>query len=76
LERDRERNARSLADTEYLAREIAGIRFALERKADREDVVDAIERLTQAIEQEHGLAGVPYRRDRDRESDLEDPRVD
>jgi len=76
LERDRERNARSLADTEYLAREIAGIRFALERKADREDVVDAIERLTRAIEQEHGLAGLPHRRDRDGESDLEDPRID
>jgi uncharacterized membrane protein len=76
LERDRERNARSLADTEYLAREIAGIRFALERKADREDVVDAIERLTRAIEQEHGLASVPYRPDPDGESDLEDPRVD
>jgi uncharacterized membrane protein len=76
LERDRERNARSLADTEYLAREIAGIRLALERKADREDVVDVIERLTRAIEQEHGLAIVPYRRDRDGESELEEPQAD
>jgi uncharacterized membrane protein len=76
LERDRERNARSLADTEYLAREIAGIRFALERKADREDVVEAIDRLTQALEQEHALSGAPYRRERDGESDLEDPRTD
>jgi uncharacterized membrane protein len=76
LERDRERNARSLADTEYLAREIAGIRFALERKADREDVVDAIERLTRALERDHGLAGVPYRRHRDAESELEEPQLD
>jgi uncharacterized membrane protein len=76
LERDRERNARSLADTEYLAREIAGIRFALERKADREDVVDALERLTRAIEQEHGLAGVRSGRDRVGESGLEEPRLD
>ena len=76
LERDRERNARSLADTEYLAREIAGIRLALERKADREDVVDAIERLTRAIEQESGLAIVPYRRDRDGESELEEPQAE
>jgi uncharacterized membrane protein len=76
LERDRERNARSLADTEYLAREIAGIRFALERKADREDVVEAIDRLTQALEQEHALSGPPYRRERDGESDLEDPQID
>jgi uncharacterized membrane protein len=49
-ERDRESNARSLADTDYLAREIAGIRLALERKPDRDDVTDAIERLTRTIE--------------------------
>ena len=69
-------NARSLADTEYLAREIAGIRIALERKADREDVVEAIERLTRALEREHGLAGVPYRRHRDGESELGEPQLD
>ncbi len=50
-ERDREINARSLADTEYLAREIAGIRLALERKPDRDDVTEAMDRLTRAIEQ-------------------------
>jgi uncharacterized membrane protein len=50
MERDRERNARGLADMEFLAREIAGIRLALESKADREDVVDAVERLTTALE--------------------------
>ena len=50
IERDREMNARSLADTEYLAREIAGIRLALERKPDRDDVTEALERLTRAIE--------------------------
>jgi uncharacterized membrane protein len=50
IERDREMNARSLADTEYLAREIAGIRIALEQKADRDDVIEPIERLTQALE--------------------------
>jgi uncharacterized membrane protein len=76
LERDRERNARSLADTEYLAREIAGIRFALERKADREDVVDAIEHLTRAIEREHGLTGIASRRERVGESGLEEPQLD
>ena len=51
IERDREMNARSLADTEYLAREIAGLRLALERKADRDDLVEPLERLTQVIEQ-------------------------
>ena len=58
-ERDREVNARSLAETEYLAREIAGIRLALESKPDRDDVTEAIERLTQTIEQ-HLRRGASY----------------
>jgi uncharacterized membrane protein len=74
LERDRERNARSLADTEYLAREIAGIRLVLDRKADREDVVDALDRLTRAIALDgSGLSVASYVRERDRESDLGAP---
>lgn len=74
VERDRETNARALADTEYLAREIAGIRLALERKADREDVVEAMDRLTRAIEQSHGVDGGSYARERgDGESELEEP---
>jgi uncharacterized membrane protein len=51
VERDRETTARSLADTEYLAREIAAIRIALEQKADRDDLIEPLERLTQAVEQ-------------------------
>jgi uncharacterized membrane protein len=50
IERDREMNARSLADTEFLAREIAAIRIALESKADRDDIVEPIERLTHALD--------------------------
>ncbi|MGI8865051.1 MAG: DUF1003 domain-containing protein [Solirubrobacteraceae bacterium] len=50
IERDREINSRAVADTDYLAREIAAIRIALEHKADREDLVEPIERLTQALE--------------------------
>jgi uncharacterized membrane protein len=53
IERDREMNARSLADTEFLAREMAGIRLALEHKADRDDLEDAVTRLTDAIERLH-----------------------
>src|SRR5579885_1611867 len=34
-ERDREMNARALADMEFIGREIAGIRLTLEAKADR-----------------------------------------
>jgi len=55
VERDREVNARSLAETEYLARELAALRLAIEHKADREDVVAPIERLTQALEQLHSV---------------------
>jgi uncharacterized membrane protein len=50
MERDRERNARALADMEFVAREIAGIRLALEQKADRADVVEAVDRLTSVVE--------------------------
>jgi uncharacterized membrane protein len=55
IERDREMNARSLADTEFLAREMAGIRLALEHKADRDDVTDAIDRLTHTLEHMHNI---------------------
>ncbi len=55
-ERDREVNARSLAESEYLAREIAGVRLALESKPDRDDVAEAIERLTRTIERTYGAA--------------------
>ena len=54
-ERDREMNARSLAETEFLAREMAGIRLALEQKATREDVLDALDRLTRTLERVHGV---------------------
>jgi uncharacterized membrane protein len=54
-QRDREINARSLADTEFLAREMAAIRIALEHKADRDDLQEPIERLTQVLERIHGV---------------------
>jgi uncharacterized membrane protein len=50
IERDREVNGRSLAETEFLAREIAAVRLAVERKADLVDIVEPLERLTQSIE--------------------------
>jgi uncharacterized membrane protein len=56
VERDRDTNARQLAEMEFLARELADLRLDLEHKADREDVVVPIERLTQAIERLHGAA--------------------
>jgi uncharacterized membrane protein len=50
VERDREVNARALADTEYLAREIAALRIAIEHKADRDDIADAVDQLTAVAE--------------------------
>lgn len=56
VERDRETTARALAETEFLAREIAAVRIALEQKANREDLVAPIEQLTHAIERLHGVS--------------------
>jgi len=50
VERDRDTNARALAETEYLAREIAAVRLAVERKADRDEIVEPLERLETLIE--------------------------
>jgi uncharacterized membrane protein len=50
VERDRETNSRALAETEYLAREIAAVRLAVEQKADRDDIVEPLERLAQMVE--------------------------
>ena len=49
-ERDRAMNARSIAETEYLAREIAAVRLAVDQKADRDEILEVLERLTQAVE--------------------------
>jgi uncharacterized membrane protein len=59
MERDRERNARALADMEFLAREIAGIRLTLEHKADRDDVIEAIDRLSSTLERLPGIDASP-----------------
>lgn len=56
VERDRETNARALAETEYLARELAALRIALEHKADRDDIVEPLDRLTEAVERLGGVA--------------------
>jgi len=54
VERDRDTNARSLAETEFLARELAEVRLILAHKADRDDLIEPLERLTQAVERLHG----------------------
>jgi YD repeat-containing protein len=50
-------DARAVADTEYLAREIAGLRIALETKIDRDDLEEAVERITEALENYLGAQG-------------------
>jgi uncharacterized membrane protein len=50
VERDREMNARSLAEAEYLAREIAAVRLAVDQKADRPDILEPLERLEMLLE--------------------------
>ena len=55
VERDRETNARALAETEFLARELASVRLALERTATRDDIVEPLERLARELERLHGL---------------------
>ncbi|HEV7888426.1 MAG TPA: DUF1003 domain-containing protein [Acidimicrobiales bacterium] len=48
LSRDRERSARTLADTEFLARELASIRLALADVVTSNDLDRAIDALTRA----------------------------
>ena len=55
-ERDRERSARVQADTEFLAREIAGIRLALADMVTTSDLDDRLDKLMKAIE---GLRPAP-----------------
>lgn len=55
-EHDREMNARSLADTEFLARELVGIRIALEDVVTNSDLDRRLERLVEQMESRFGSA--------------------
>lgn len=50
LERDRELATRTQAETEYLARELAGVRLALADVVTMEDLRGQIERITDLLE--------------------------
>jgi len=50
LERDREIAARTQADTEYLARELAGVRLALADVVTTADLRDQLERINEALD--------------------------
>jgi uncharacterized membrane protein len=49
-ERDRTVNARTLADTEYLAREIAAVRLAVTELTEERDLGRELRALTEAVE--------------------------
>lgn len=49
-ERDRALNARALADTEFLARELASIRLAVADVVTADDLERAVARLSEALE--------------------------
>lgn len=55
-ERDRAVGARTQADAEFLARELASIRLVLQDVVTNEDLKDAIERLADVVER-HGPPG-------------------
>jgi uncharacterized membrane protein len=49
IERDREAAARQLAESEFLARELAGLRLLLEQAADRDDLHRRLDELGELI---------------------------
>jgi uncharacterized membrane protein len=49
IERDREVAARTQADTQYLSRELAAVRLALDDVVTRGDLEDSLDRLTKLI---------------------------
>ncbi|GAA4133843.1 DUF1003 domain-containing protein [Actinomadura keratinilytica] len=60
-EQDRTRNERSIADTEYLTREIAGLRLAVSEVATRDFLRSELERVLRELNGEHGGAPAPRR---------------
>ena len=50
MERDRDAEGRQLADTDFLAREMAAMRIALEAKATREDLAQLVAELGERLD--------------------------
>ncbi|MBX9243996.1 DUF1003 domain-containing protein [Actinotalea ferrariae] len=66
LEQDRQRAERSLADTEYLAREMAGLRIALGDVATRDFVRSELRNLLEEMQADRSAEdGEPARRQAD-----------
>jgi uncharacterized membrane protein len=58
-ERDRALSARTQADAEFLARELASIRLALADVVTNEDLKDALDRLADVLERQAGTDATP-----------------
>jgi uncharacterized membrane protein len=63
VDRDREANARARADMDFLAREIAAIRIALQSKAARDDVAEVMTRLDEVLDRLPQAGHVPLERE-------------
>jgi uncharacterized membrane protein len=59
IDRDREVAARTQADTEFLARELASVRLALEKMVTTQDLEDSLERMAKLITDQLGENPVP-----------------
>jgi uncharacterized membrane protein len=59
IERDREVAARTQADTEFLARELAAVRLALANMVTAEDLEDSLDRMAKLITDQLREAPVP-----------------
>src|ERR1700760_4495268 len=57
IDRDREVAARTQADTEYLARELAAVRLALNDVVTTQDLEDSLSRLAKLITDQHPQTG-------------------
>src|SRR6201994_1021941 len=68
IERDREVAARTQADTEFLARELAAVRLALSDVVTHQDLDDSLDRLAKVIANGHAPAGHQAERNHTKES--------
>jgi uncharacterized membrane protein len=59
LAEDRARNDRSMADTEYLTRELASLRLAMNEVATKENLKDQFGELSKEIAKELGRNSKP-----------------
>jgi uncharacterized membrane protein len=59
IERDREVAARTQADTEFLARELASVRLALETMVTTQDLEDSLDRMVKLITDQLGESQGP-----------------